>query len=122
MGDLAAGLGAFHKDLFSSNREDIAVLVMSEFGRNAFENGSAGTDHGHGSMMMAMGGSIAGGRVLTEWPGLNSSQLYEQQDLKITIDYRDIITEVMTKRAGNTDPGFLFPDKGYQPKEHGVVG
>ena len=58
---------------------------------------------------------------MTEWPGLNKGQLYDGQDLKITIDYRDVITEVMTKRGGNTTPAELFPDRGYAPKDLGVV-
>jgi uncharacterized protein (DUF1501 family) len=121
MRDLSRTLAAFHRDMWASSRNDVAVMCMTEFGRNAFENGSRGTDHGHGSLMLAMGGSVAGGRVMTEWPGLNPSDLYDRQDLDITIDYRDIVTEVLTKRAGNTTPGELFPDKGYTPKDLGVI-
>ncbi len=121
MRDLADTLGAFHADLFASGRRDVAALVMSEFGRNAFENGSNGTDHGHASMMLVMGGAIAGGRVITEWPGLDESQLYAGQDLAITIDYRDVISEVLTKRASSPSAATLFPDQDYQPKSWGVV-
>ena len=121
MRDLSQTLAAFHADMAASGREDFALMCMTEFGRNVFENGSRGTDHGHGSLMLAMGGSIAGGRVMTQWPGLNKGQLYDGQDLKITIDYRDVITEVMTKRGGNTSPVELFPDRGYAPKDLGVV-
>ena len=121
MRDLSRTVAAFHKDLWASKRSDVAVLCMTEFGRNAFENGSRGTDHGHGSLMLALGGSIAGGRVLTEWPGLNRPQLYDGQDLKITIDYRDIVTEVLTKRAGNADAKSIFPEVGYRPKDRGAV-
>lgn len=121
MRDLSRTVAAFHRDLWASSRSDVALLCMTEFGRNAYENGSSGTDHGHGSLMLVLGGSIAGGRVLTEWPGLNRPQLYDGQDLEITIDYRDIVTEVLTKRAGNTDAGSIFPEAGYRPKDHGVV-
>lgn len=118
---LSEGLGTFYTDLYSGSSNDVVVIAMSEFGRNAKENGSAGSDHGHAGVMLALGGNIAGGRVLANWPGLGNGQLYAGQDLAITIDYRDIITEILTKRAGNTDPGALFPDKGYQAKELGVV-
>ena len=118
---LADTLAAFHADLWAASRSDVAVMCMTEFGRNAFENGGRGTDHGHGSLMLAMGGSVNGGRVLTEWPGLDEGQLYQEQDLQITIDYRDVITEVLTKRGGNTDPSGLFPEKGYTPTDHGVI-
>ena len=121
MRDLSHTVAAFHKDLWASKRSDVAVMCMTEFGRNAFENGSRGTDHGHGSLMLALGGSIAGGRVLTEWPGLDRAQLYDGQDLQITIDYRDIVAEVLTKRAGNPDAKSIFPDAGYRPKDHGAV-
>jgi len=121
MRDLARTLAAFHADMWASSRSDVAVTCMTEFGRNVFENGSRGTDHGHGSLMLAMGGSVAGGRVLTKWPGLQNGQLYDGQDLKITIDYRDVITEILTKRAGNTAPEKLFPDRGFAPTDYGVI-
>jgi uncharacterized protein (DUF1501 family) len=121
MRDLSRTLGAFHKDMWASNRSDVATMCMTEFGRNAFENGSRGTDHGHGSLMLAMGGSVAGGRVLTEWPGLEKRNLYEGQDLKITTDYRNVINEILSKRAGNATPNELFPGKGFVPKNLGVI-
>ncbi len=121
MRDLSRTLAAFHKDMWASNRSDVATMCMTEFGRNAFENGSRGTDHGHGALMLAMGGSVTGGRVLTEWPGLQKKDLYDGQDLEITIDYRNVINEILSKRAGNTTPKELFPDKGFKPKDLGVI-
>ncbi len=121
MGTLAQGLGAFHKDLFSSGNTNVAVIAMSEFGRNARENGSSGTDHGHAGVMLALGGSIAGGQVLTQWPGLDAGDLYQGQDLAITIDYRDVITEILTKRAGAAGAADIFPDSAYESKSWGVV-
>ena len=121
MTTLSDGLAAFYTDLFSGGSTDVVVIAMSEFGRNAQENGSAGSDHGHGGVMLVLGGRIAGGRVLANWPGLGSAQLYAGQDLAITIDYRDIITEILTKRAGNSDPSMLFPDSSYNPTDYGVV-
>lgn len=117
----AESLGAFHKDMFADKREDISVVVMSEFGRNVRENGSEGTDHGHGGMMLALGGGVAGGRVLTDWPGLNDGQLYESQDLEITIDYRDVLVEILDRRVGNSNWRAVFPDSSYRPKTHGVT-
>ena len=105
----------------ASNARNVVTVAMSEFGRNAFENGSKGTDHGHGGLMLAMGSSINGGQVLTDWPGLSAKDLFEEQDLQITIDYRDILTEILTRRMGNTDFRKVFQDSGYTPKTHGVV-
>ncbi len=121
MMSFAESLGAFHKDLSSDNLKNVSVVAMSEFGRNLRENGSQGTDHGHGGMMLALGGGIAGGRVLTDWPGLNDGQLYDGQDLEITIDYRDVLTEILDRRVGNSDWKALFPDPSYKPRTHGVT-
>ena len=94
---------------------------MSEFGRNAFENGSIGTDHGHGGLMMVLGGHVDGGRVVTQWPGLADGQLYEDQDLAVTIDYRDVLTEILTKRADNPDFRSVFADPDYTPRDLGII-
>ncbi len=121
MGQLAAGLAAFHKDLFADNHTNVTLVAMSEFGRNAFENGSAGTDHGHGGLMFVLGGQVAGGRVVTEWPGLAPGELYEDQDMKVTIDYRDVLAEVLTKRACNPEIGAVFNDPGYVFQDRGII-
>src|SRR5205085_11274134 len=88
----------------------VSVVAMSEFGRNVRENGSAGTDHGRATAMFAMGKGINGGRVLVnQWPGLAKENLESGQDLKVTIDYRDILSEIVSKRLGNTNLDFIFP-------------
>ncbi len=60
------------------------VLVATEFGRTAAANGTGGTDHGQASVAMLIGGAVAGGRVVADWPGLRSADLYEGRDLKPT--------------------------------------
>lgn len=121
MKSLADGLTAFHADLFATGPTNVVVVVQSEFGRNAWENGSRGADHGHAGVMLVLGGAVAGGRVLTRWPGLAPEQLYEGQDLALTIDARDILSEVLKKRLGNPDPWSVFGDPAYTPQEHGVI-
>ena len=64
------------------------VLAMTEFGRTAAENGTAGTDHGTGGAMLAAGGAIAGGKVFGQWPGLSEAALFERRDLMPTSDVR----------------------------------
>lgn len=118
---LAEGLAAFHADLFASGHTDVVVVVQTEFGRNAWENGSRGTDHGHAGAMLVLGGHVAGGRVLTRWPGLAPEELYEGQDLALTIDARDVLSEILKKRLGNPDPWSVFADPAYTPAEHGVI-
>ena len=64
-------------------------------------NAIVGTDHGHGNMMMVMGGGIRGGRVFADWPGLHEAALVGPGDLAITTDYRDILGEIIHKRLNN---------------------
>lgn len=114
MTQLAQGLAAFHADMEAANRLNrVTVVVMSEFGRNARENGSQGTDHGHGNCMFVMGGATNGRQVMRNWPGLGAGQLYQNQDLAITIDHRDILAEIVTRRLGNTALDYVFP--GFTP-------
>ena len=64
------------------------VLAMTEFGRTARENGTAGTDHGTGGMMVMAGGALQGGKVYGAWPGLSEAALYDRRDLMPTSDVR----------------------------------
>jgi uncharacterized protein (DUF1501 family) len=74
------------------------ILVISEFGRTVRENGNGGTDHGHGNVMWVLGGSIKGGKVHGKWPGLVTSALYQERDLAITTDFRDVVGTVLSDR------------------------
>jgi uncharacterized protein (DUF1501 family) len=74
--------------------DDTTVLVLSEFGRTARQNGTGGTDHGHGNVMWALGGNIAGGKVYGRWPGVDASALYEGRDLAVTTDFRQVLAGV----------------------------
>lgn len=112
MKELSEGLAAFHADT-ADYAEQLTVVTMSEFGRRLSENGSLGTDHGHGSMMMLMGGNVKGGQVHGQWPGLNEGQLVGPGDLAVTTDYRDVLAEVLTKRLNNPAPEQVFPN--YSP-------
>ena len=114
---LCKNLEAFYIDM-GSRMNNIVVLVMSEFGRRVAENGSAGVDHGHGNCMIAMGGGIAGGQVMTQWPGLHPSQLYSG-NLAITIDYRDIVAEILNRRMENNSLDLVFPN--YTPTFQGIT-
>ncbi len=113
LADLGQGLAAFYGDLVDQVGE-LTVVVMSEFGRRVRENASLGTDHGHGSLMFVLGGNVKGGQVFANWPGLGQGQLFGPGDLAVTIDYRDVLAEVITKRLKNQALGEIFPD--YQPK------
>ncbi len=108
--ELAACLAAFYADMMSSaSNPTYSLVAMSEFGRRLEENGSQGTDHGHANMMMLMGNCINGGRVIANWPGLAPQNLYQGRDLMVTIDYRDVLAEVVQNRLGNDDISHVFP-------------
>ncbi|MEP6733635.1 MAG: DUF1501 domain-containing protein [bacterium] len=111
MQDFSNSLAAFYLDVISTaTTNGVTAVAISEFGRNARENGSNGTDHGRGTTMFAMGKNIAGGRVMVNnWPGLAQANLENGQDLKVTIDYRDILAEIVQNRLGNTNLGVVFP-------------
>ena len=70
------------------------VLIATEFGRTASANGTGGTDHGTGSAAMILGGDVNGGRVISDWPGLAESNLYEGRDLKPTINLDSLIASI----------------------------
>jgi uncharacterized protein (DUF1501 family) len=118
--DFSNSLGAFWADVISAGAYSVTVVAISEFGRNVAENGSKGTDHGRASVMFAMGKGISGGRVLTVgWPGLAKDQLADKQDLKVTLDYRDVLSEIVQNRLGNTNLGVVFPS--WTPTFRGVT-
>ena len=104
---LAAGLG----DRWSST----AVLVMTEFGRTVAQNGTRGTDHGTAGAAFLVGGAVKGGRVIADWPGLKTAQLYAGRDLKPTADLRSVtkaaLRDHMGVNAAHIDR-VVFPDSG----------
>jgi uncharacterized protein (DUF1501 family) len=109
---LAAGLGpAF---------TDTVILVLSEFGRTVRENGNAGTDHGHGTVMWILGGPVKGQKVYGRWPGLAAADLYEDRDVAVTTDFREVLTTVLSRHFGLTDSQLdrVFPGR---PRPTGSV-
>jgi uncharacterized protein (DUF1501 family) len=108
------GLAAFWNDL-GEWRERVLVLVMTEFGRTVKENGSRGTDHGHGSVMFLLGAGVRGRKVYGRWPGLEPSQRWEGRDLAVTTDFRDVFAEVATQHLGVANLAGVLP--GYLPQQ-----
>jgi uncharacterized protein (DUF1501 family) len=109
LNSLANALSSFATDM-GDRMEDIVLVTLSEFGRTARENGNGGTDHGHGSLMMTIGGPVRGGKVYGEWPGLDPEQLFERRDLAVTTDYRDVLSEILTRHMGVTNLSRVFPE------------
>jgi uncharacterized protein (DUF1501 family) len=103
---------AFCQDL-GDRMEDVVIVTMSEFGRTVEENGTGGTDHGHGSLMMVLGGKVKGGKIYGEWPGLEKEQLFEGRDLAVTTDFRTVLSELVRGHLGRNDLSSVFP--GFKP-------
>src|SRR3989475_432556 len=108
LADFGQALAAFAQDLGEKLR-DVVVLTMSEFGRTVRENGNSGTDHGHATAMLVLGGPVNGGRMLGRWPGLDPADRFEGRDLAVTTDFRDLFGEVLARHLGATDLSAGFP-------------
>lgn len=82
------------------------VIAATEFGRTAAPNGTGGTDHGTGGAAILAGGSLAGGRVIADWPGLGAAQLHEGRDLRPTLDLRALLAGLAAEHFG-LEPGLV---------------
>ncbi len=111
--DFSRGIAALAQDL-GERMADTVILTMSEFGRAVAENGSRGTDHGHGNAMFLIGGAVKGREVYGTWPGLSTDQRFEGRDLAVTTDFRDVFSEVVVDHLGAdlTTAARVFP--GYE--------
>ena len=111
--ELSQAIGAFWADMHEY-RTRITLVTMTEFGRRVQENANGGLDHGAASVMMALGGSVNGGRMYGQWPGLKAADLVAG-DLRVTTDYRHVLQEILVKRRGETTLKSVFPTLDYQP-------
>jgi uncharacterized protein (DUF1501 family) len=118
-GQLAVRLGALDsglrilKEQLGPVWKDTAVLLVTEFGRTAATNGTRGTDHGTGAAAFLVGGSVAGGRVIADWPGLSSRSLHEGRDVKPTTDLRAVMKGLLADQLRVPSAALerdVFPD------------
>jgi uncharacterized protein (DUF1501 family) len=94
LGALDEALAAIKSNMGSAWRETVVALA-TEFGRTAHINGTDGTDHGTATVALLVGGALKGGRVIADWPGLKSADLYQNRDLKPTTDLRAVLKGVL---------------------------
>lgn len=99
--NFAAALRSFHDDL-GERMAGVTLVTLTEFGRKAIENFS-GTDHGTAFSMLLMGGRVRGGQVLGQWPGLAQAQLFQNEDLMPTTDFRSVLGEVWGRHSQADD-------------------
>lgn len=123
--ELSEGLLAFMTDLDEPSdipgktwADRTTILVASEFGRRVFDNADAGTDHGSGNNVMAIGGGVKGGKLYGNFLGLANEFLFQKADVYTTTDFRSIFTECLLKRFRNNQIHHIFPGftaEQYQP-------
>ncbi len=116
---LSRGLAAFDADL-NGYRDRVTTIVMTEFGRRLYENGSAGTDHGRGFAFFALGEQIAGGKIHGDWPGLKEEpSLPGPGGMDVKIDYRSVLAEILQNAVGNAKVAEVFPK--FEPQRVGIT-
>ena len=111
--EFSRAIAAFWKDM-AAYQDRITLITMTEFGRRLQENASQGTDHGSASGMLILGGNVKGGKIYGTWPGLASTQL-STGDLKVTTDYRQVISEILVTRHAEKNLAAVFPTVKYSP-------
>lgn len=112
--NFSQGIVSFWQDMGDA-AENVTLVSMSEFGRTVRQNGTGGTDHGHANVMFVLGGQVKGGKVYGKWPGLNPEQLYQNRDLAITTDYRQVLAEAVWKNLNARDMNRVFPGTHLHP-------
>ncbi len=103
----------FYRDM-GNLMDDVVVLVGTEFGRTVKENGSLGTDHGHGGAWFAYGGPTVGG-MGPDIASLEEDALLHGRYLPTVVNYRDIVAEIMVRHMGMSDGliSTIFPDHAF---------
>jgi uncharacterized protein (DUF1501 family) len=124
LGGLDGALAEFETGMGARWR-DTVIVVATEFGRTARINGTAGTDHGTGTVALLVGGAVKGGRVIADWPGLKPANLFEGRDLAPTSDLRAVMKGVLHDHLGVAERVLaeqVFPDSGRVKAMQGLVG
>ena len=112
LGALDGAIAAIETNMGAAWSETVVALV-TEFGRTARINGNEGTDHGTGTVALFAGGALRGGRVIADWPGVSETNLYQNRDLKPTIDLRAVLKGLLKDHLRVEDRALthdIFPD------------
>jgi uncharacterized protein (DUF1501 family) len=114
--ELGRGLAAFAAAMGPA-WHDTTVVVMSEFGRTMRQNGNRGTDHGHGTTYLVMGGAVRGGLVAGEQREITEASLFQNRDLPVLNEYRAVLGGLFARQFGLAarDLETVFP--GARPRD-----
>ncbi|OYT90561.1 MAG: hypothetical protein CFE43_17645 [Burkholderiales bacterium PBB3] len=120
LGNLAQALVQLRKDFSGPND---MIVMMSEFGRTSAENGTRGTDHGHGNALWLLGNRVQGGRWHGTWNGLAADSLHEGRDLPVHHDFRGVLAQVLRSTQGLTaaQVDTLFPGYAWDAGLNGLM-
>lgn len=100
------------------------VVAATEFGRTARVNGTGGTDHGTGSTALVLGGGLKKGGVIGDWPTLKQDALFENRDVRPSLDMRGLFKGVLAEHMGVDRAALettVFPDSAAAKPVTGLV-
>lgn len=89
---------------------DVTIVTVSEFGRTVNENGSRGTDHGHGSCYFVINGKLKPKNIAGQWKDLKNENLYDGRDLPVTTDFREVFHEIISHEFAIKNFDQIFPN------------
>jgi len=116
---LGTALRAFSDEMKDLGRwNDCVIMVISEFGRRNFENGSEGTDHGHAYPMLLTGGGVGAGVFGGE---ITADLINDERWMPMAVDFRDVYREVMSGHLGVSDLSSVFPEPQATPQTFGLL-
>ena len=120
LNELGRGLAGFAEEIGPYWAETV-VVVVSEFGRTFRENGTRGTDHGHGSVYWVLGGGIKGGRVAGEQVAIDQAHLFQDRDYPVLTDYRALLGGLFQRMYGLDQKALRWVFAGGEPRDLGLL-
>lgn len=99
LGELSRGMVSLAKAL-GPQWDNTVVVVASEFGRTFRENGTRGTDHGHGTVYWVLGGGVSGRKIAGEQVALTPQTLHQGRDMPVLTNYRAMLAALWARQYG----------------------
>ncbi len=118
--NLGRGLAAFGQEMGTAWKQTV-VVVISEFGRTFRENGTRGTDHGHGTVFWVLGGAIKGGRIAGEQTNVDQQSLFQNRDFPVLNDYRAVLGGLFQRMYGLSADELQTVFPGAAPRDYGLM-